>query len=93
LPGAVVEALSNHFDGIDSNAVELPAEEPLCFASFAAGERVEIFLEPRSVGAALPVVPVFLAEGRYIDLPLADSYDRAWLDTPRVWRDVLQPAG
>ncbi len=71
--------------------VTLSPEEPLCFTSFEAGEVVGVFWEPRAVGADLPTLPLFLAPGRYVNLPLGGSYARAFDETPRIWRDVLQP--
>ena len=49
---------------------DLPADEPLTLASYAAGPQVEVYLEHLAVGAALPAMPLFLNPDRYINVPL-----------------------
>jgi hypothetical protein len=86
IPGAVAEA---HYD----DPPQLPAGEPLTFTSYSAGPEVKAFVECRAVGADLPTVPLFLTAERYIEVPLAPTYDRAWAETPARWRDVIAPPG
>jgi len=49
---------------------DLPVDEPLTLASYAAGPRIEIYLEHVAVGAALPDMPMFLSPDRYINVPM-----------------------
>ena len=86
MPGAVTEVHGEE-------PPEVPPGEPLTFASYAAGPRVNAFIEFRSVGAELPTVPLFLTADRYVDVPLGPAYDRAWAETPARWRDVIAPPG
>ena len=44
---------------------DLPAEEPLTLASYAAGTKVDIYLEHLAVGAVLPKMPLFLKGRRH----------------------------
>jgi hypothetical protein len=73
---------------IEPDAV--PAEEPLTLASYAAGPRVEIYLEHVAVGAALPDMPLFLRPDRYIEVPLEATYLAAYRGLPAYWRNVLE---
>jgi hypothetical protein len=43
---------------------DLPADEPLTLASYAAGTQVEVYLEHLAVGAVLPEMPLFLHPDR-----------------------------
>ncbi len=71
-------------------AYDLPADEPLTLASYAAGVPVEIYLEHLAVGAALPQMPLFLRPDRYVNVPLEPTYQGAWARMPTFWRDVLE---
>lgn len=78
--------------GLDQSdeAYDLPEQEPLTLASYAAGPQVEIFLEHLAVGAALPEMPLFLRPDRYIYVPLESTYQEAYRGVPAFWREVLE---
>jgi hypothetical protein len=42
------------------------------------------------VGAALPDMPLFLRPDRYVNVPLATTYDAAYRGMPAFWRGVLE---
>jgi hypothetical protein len=69
---------------------DVPADEPLTLASYAAGPQVEIYLEHLAVGAILPEMPLFLRPDRYINVPLEPTYQEAYRGMPAFWRDVLE---
>ncbi len=69
---------------------DLPTEKPLTLASYAAGPRVEVYLEHLAVGDALPQMPLFLRPDRYINVPLDETYQAAYRGMPEFWRDVLE---
>jgi hypothetical protein len=69
---------------------DLPADEPLTLASYAAGPQVEIYLEHLAVGASLPEIPLFLRPDRYVNVPLEPTYQAAYAGMPAFWRDVLE---
>jgi hypothetical protein len=35
-------------------------------------------------------MPLFLAAGRYVNLPLESTYEKAFRRFPSIWRDVLE---
>lgn len=69
---------------------DLPADEPLTLAAYAAGPPVEIYLEHLAVGTALPEMPLFLRPDRYVNVPLEPTYQAAYRGMPAFWRDVLE---
>ena len=69
---------------------DLPAEEPLTLASYAAGPSIDVYLEHLAVGAPLPEMPLFLSPERYVNVPLEATYRAAYEGMPRFWRDVLE---
>ena len=69
---------------------DLPDDEPLTLASYAAGPQVEVCLEHLAVGAALPEMLLFLRADRYINVPLEPTYQEAYRGMPAFWRDVLE---
>ncbi len=70
-------------------AYELPADEPLTLASYAAGPVIDMYIEHLAVGAVLPEMPLFFLEGRYVNAPLQSTYLQAYHSMPAFWRDVL----
>ncbi|MBY0522852.1 MAG: DUF4058 family protein [Gemmataceae bacterium] len=69
---------------------DLPAEEPLTLASYAAGPALDVYLEHLAAGASLTDIPLFLRPDRYINVPLETSYRAAYRGMPAFWRDVLE---
>ena len=85
MAGAVCQQL-----GQSDAPYDAPAEEPLTLAAFAAGPRVEVYLNHLAVGAALPETPLFLHPERYINAPLEATYQTAYRGMPAFWRNVLE---
>jgi hypothetical protein len=71
-------------------AYDLPLDEPLTLASYAAGTGVEIYLEHLAPGAPLPEMPLFLSPDRYVSAPLEATYSAACRGMPAFWRNVLE---
>ncbi|HVA45074.1 MAG TPA: DUF4058 family protein [Pirellulales bacterium] len=67
----------------------LPPERPLTVASYSAGGLKRAFVEAIGVGTPLPAMPLFLHEDRYVQAPLEATYQTAFDEIPRRWRDVL----
>ena len=71
-------------------AYDLPADEPLTLASYAAAAQVDAYLQHLAVGAALPDMPLFLRPDRYVNVPLETTYEAAHQSLPAFWREVLE---
>jgi hypothetical protein len=48
------------------------------------------YFEPLSVGQPLPEMPLFFTPDRYVNVPLEETYARAWQSVPRRWRSVIE---
>jgi hypothetical protein len=83
--GAICQRLEQSDEPYD-----LPADEPLTLAAYAAGPRVEVYLEHLAPGAVLPEMPLFLRPDRYVNVPLEPTYQAAYRGMPAFWRDVLE---
>lgn len=70
----------------------LPSDRPLVAASYGVGfEEVTAAVETFAIGGAVPDMPLFLtANEEYITVPLEETYQAAWPDVPKVWREVLE---
>lgn len=77
------------WDEIIDNDFALPAGKPLTLVSYIGGPVPEAFIEPTSVGAVLPEMPLFLTPDVYVPLPLEKTYESAWEAVPAYWRDRL----
>ena len=67
-----------------------PADKPLTLAAYESGAGVRAFVEPVGVGDALIDMPLYLEPGRYVAVPLEETYRMAFDDVPRRWRKVLE---
>ncbi len=70
-----------------------PDDNPLTLASYESSFPKHAYVQPTAVGDALIDMPVFLAPGWYVNVPLEPTYEAAWRGVPRRWRDVLDPPG
>jgi hypothetical protein len=81
------------WDNFDEGPYDLPVEEPLTVASYAAGPPVKAYLEHLATDHALPDnMPLFLQSDRYIPVPLEATYQAAYRGVPALWREVLERA-
>jgi hypothetical protein len=76
--------------GHSAETYDLPSGEPQTLVAYAAGPRVEIYLEHAAVGAVLPDMPLFLRPDRYVNVPLESTYQAAFRGAPAFWREVLE---
>ena len=67
-----------------------PADKPLTLASYEAGNVPTAWVEPVAVGDVLPDVPLFLAPGWYVNVPLEATYQAAYRGVPQRWKAVLE---
>jgi hypothetical protein len=71
---------------------DLPVDEPFTLASYAAGDRINAYLEHVAVGSPLPEMPLFLSPDRYINVPLERTYLDAFRGVPAFWQKILEEA-
>jgi hypothetical protein len=67
-----------------------PSDKPLTLVAYEADRPIQAFVEPIAVGDVLSPMPLFLSAGRYVDVPLEDSYLRAVEEIPARARAPLE---
>lgn len=65
-------------------------DKPLTLAAYVGGDATEAFVEPTAVGLPLIDMPLFLAAGAYVPVPLEATAQTAWDAVPEIWRRVLE---
>lgn len=68
-----------------------PLDKPLTMASDDASAGVRAFIEPVEVGDTPIEMPLFLEPGRYVAVPIEETYRIAFDSVPRRWRTILEP--
>lgn len=63
--------------------------KPLAAASYSAGIAKRVFVEPLAVGDSLPSMPLFLDAENCVLVPLEATYQTAFDDVPKPYRDEL----
>jgi hypothetical protein len=71
----------------------LPPTQRLTLVSYDAGVLCRAYIQPVAVGDALPDMPLFLAPGAYVNVPLEATYMAAFDGIARRTRDTLTAAG
>jgi hypothetical protein len=67
-----------------------PRDCPLTLVGYEAADLPKAYVEPIAVGRDLPAMPLFLGVGRYVNVPLADTYASAFQGMPQIYRDMLE---
>ncbi len=81
------------WDEIDVEDFELPASQNRIMASYEIEARgaYAAHIETVGVGDMLPSMPLFIAPGAHVLVPLETSYMSAWQDTPEAVQRLLLP--
>ena len=66
-------------------------EKPLTAVAYECRDVVTAYAEPVAVGDVLPDMPLYLAPGGYVNVPLEVTYRTAWEGVPARWRKVIDP--
>jgi len=69
---------------------ETTEEKPFSLMSIRAAYCPEAFIELVGVDDELKSMPLFLTEGRYILVPLEETYEAAWEGVPAPWKIKLE---
>jgi hypothetical protein len=80
------------WDEIGGKPKPAPPDKPLSLVAYDAGPPHTAYVEPVGVGDTLIDMPLFLAPGWYVNVPLEATYQAAWRGVPRRFRDVLEPS-
>ena len=77
------------WDEVAGQAYLRPTDKPLTLAAYESGAGVRAFIEPVGVGDTLIDMPLYLQPGRYVPVPLEETYRLAFESVPRRWRAIL----
>jgi hypothetical protein len=69
----------------------MPPDKPLTLAAYDAGPPIDAYVEPLAIGDVLIDMPLFLAPGWYVSVPLEATYQAAYRGVPRRFRELLDP--
>jgi hypothetical protein len=72
---------------------EPPDDGPLTLASYIAKPHPEGFVGPLAVGIRLPEIPLFLTPERSIEVPMEETYMKAFRGLPDSTRALLEGPG
>jgi hypothetical protein len=87
-PYGIHKRIWDHFE--PDEQFELVAPQDRVLASYEADGVTTAFIETPGVGEPLPAMPLFIAPGAYVDVPLEETYLQAWADTPRAVRRLVE---
>ena len=82
-----------HLGRTRRRAVRAPPGKPLIVASYVGGDIPTAYVESVGVGDALPSLPIFLSQTRYIPAPLETTYQEAWAVFPAMLKELIEPTG
>ncbi|HUY32275.1 MAG TPA: DUF4058 family protein [Pirellulales bacterium] len=78
------------WEEIADDAFTPPPDKPLTLAAYESGLTVRAYVEPVAVGDVLSDMPLFVAPGAHVLVPLEATYAAAFAAVPRRWRRVLE---
>jgi hypothetical protein len=86
-PQGIHGAVWNEID--PSSPFHFPDERKMTAVSYHAISPPVAYVEPIAIGLPLPVMPLFLDNNRYLNLPLEPTYIAAFSAIPRHYRQRL----
>lgn len=78
------------WDEIHEEDFVFPKGKDRILASYEAGGEKVAYVEPVAVGDSLPDMPLFLATGMHIKVPLESTYQSTWNATPEEMRTAVE---
>jgi len=88
-PQGIHGAIINTYDGSDYQA---PADKRLTLVAYECGVPLQAYIQPVAVGDPLTNMPLFLERGRYVNVPLEETYQAALKGLPRIYKEQLATA-
>lgn len=85
-PQGIHGAIIGTFDGSEYQA---PADKRLTLVAYESGIPLNAYIQPVAIGDILPDMPLFLERGRYVNVPLEESYQAALKGLPRIYKEQL----
>ncbi len=79
------------WDELGDQPFVAPPGKPLIVASYIGGDIPTAYVESVGIRDALPSLPIFLSETRYIPAPLEATYQEAWTVFPALLKELIEP--
>jgi len=79
------------WEELTGQTFELPPDRSLTMVAYQVSPIKTAYVEPICIGTALPVMPVFLQDDYYVNLPLEETYAETWNVLPGELRAPLEP--
>jgi hypothetical protein len=86
-PGGINKLIA---DEIQEETFVLPPGKDRTLASYERGNERAVYFEPVAVGQPLPDMPLFLASGMHIKVPLETTYQATWDASPADLRQAVE---
>jgi hypothetical protein len=87
-PDGIHPVIWAEFGGKSDSA---PPNQPLTLVAYDAGPPMKTaYLQPVAAGEVLIDMPLFLAPGWYVSVPLEAAYQAAWRGVPRRFKAILE---
>lgn len=78
------------WDEIEEEPFTFPAGKDRLLVSYETSDEQTAYIEPVAVGDVLPDMPLFLARGLHVPVPLESTYQATWDATPQVFRQAVE---
>jgi Protein of unknown function (DUF4058) len=78
------------WDQIEETPFDFDPLKPLTLAAYIADLPKTALIEPVAVGDALPDMPAYLDNRRYVYVPLESTYEVTWKSCPAAMRKVVE---
>ncbi len=85
-PQGIHGAIIGTFDGSEYQS---PADKKLTLVAYESGIPLKAYIQPVAVNDTLTAMPLFLERGRYVNVPLEETYQAALKGLPRIYKEQL----
>ena len=78
------------WDELANDPFELSPDKRLTLVSYQAANGLTAYIEPICVGQVMPDMPLFLAPGAHVHVPLEATYQSTWAVCPEPIRELVE---
>ena len=78
------------WDEISDKPFAFPAGKDRILASYETGREKSAYVEAFGVGDLLPTMPLFVAQGMHVKVPLEPTYQTAWAACPEAMQEAVE---
>jgi hypothetical protein len=78
------------WDEISDQPFSFPPGKDRLLASYETGAEKAAYIEVLAVGDVLPDMPLFVAEGMHVKVPLESTYRTAWSACPEAMQKAVE---